>query len=367
LSNGAHDCGACHEVPVTDQTYRFSVAPMMDWTDRYCRRFHRGLTQRALLYTEMVTAAAVRHGDRDRLLGFDAAEQPVALQIGGSDPALMAEAARIGAAYGYVEINMNVGCPSDRVQSGRFGACLMQEPETVAACVAAMKAVVDVPVTVKCRIGVDQQDPDVALRALIAAVRAVGVDGVIVHARKAWLDGLSPKDNRTIPPLNYGLVHRIKAENPDLMIGLNGGITTLAEAQTHWDAGIDQVMVGRAAYETPALLAGVDHHLSGGIERRVDPMAAAEAMRPVIADHVAAGGRVAAYARHMLGLFNGLPGARTWRRILTVESVKPGAGVEVLDAALEAMREAAQRFSERADLIDARHGTFAEAASRQTA
>lgn len=334
------------------KAHPISVAPMLDWTDRHCRVFHRRLSRTALLYTEMVTVGAIKHGDRDRHLAFSPEEQPVALQIGGSDPADMALAARIGADYGYSEININVGCPSDRVQSGRFGACLMQEPALVADCVAAMKAVVDVPVTVKCRIGVDEQDPDLALRALVAAVKAAGVDGVIVHARKAWLKGLSPKDNRTIPPLDYELVHRVKAENPGLTIGLNGGIATLAEARAQL-AHVDHVMIGRAAYETPLLLAGVDRLTAerdgtaveteserggetGGDE--IDPFAVAAGMAPYIAAHVARGGRVSNVVRHMLGLFAGYPGARTWRRVLTVEGVRAGAGTEVLETALAAVR-----------------------------
>ncbi|MBL8572570.1 MAG: tRNA dihydrouridine(20/20a) synthase DusA [Hyphomicrobiaceae bacterium] len=316
-----------------------SVAPMLDWTDRHCRTFHRRLSRTALLYTEMVTVGAIKHGDRDRHLAFSADEQPVALQIGGSDPADMALAARIGADYGYAEININVGCPSDRVQSGRFGACLMQEPLLVADCVAAMKAAVAVPVTVKCRVGVDDQDPEVALRALVAAVKAAGVDGVVIHARKAWLQGLSPKDNRTIPPLDYGLVHRVKAENPDLAIGINGGIATLDDARAHL-AHVDHVMIGRAAYETPLILAGVDRLLGHADPAAPDPdpFAVAAAMAPYIAAHVARGGRVSNVVRHMLGLFPGYPGARAWRRILTVEGVKPGAGIEVLEAALAALR-----------------------------
>jgi tRNA-dihydrouridine synthase A len=305
---------------------------MMDWTDRHCRAFHRSLSRRALLYTEMVTAEAVLHGDRRRLLGFDPVEHPVALQLGGSDPVRLAEAARIGADVGYDEINLNVGCPSDRVQSGRFGACLMKEPMLVAECMAAMGGAVSVPVTVKCRIGVDEQDPEESLFALVDACAAAGVATFIVHARKAWLKGLSPKENRDIPPLDYGLVERLKRERPTLTVVLNGGIETLDEGQRHL-AWADGVMLGRAAYHTPALLGEVDHRLFGA-GSAVDAQSAVEAFRPYIARATGSGTPFYAIARHMLGLFSGRPGARAWRRILTVEGVKPGAGLEVLDRAL---------------------------------
>lgn len=308
---------------------------MMDWTDRHCRAFHRTLSQRALLYTEMVTAEAVLHGDRKRLLAFDPLEHPLALQLGGCDPLRLAEAARIGAELGYGEINLNVGCPSDRVQSGRFGACLMKEPFLVADCVAAMGRGVDVPVTVKCRIGVDDQDPEESLFGLVDACAAAGVATFIVHARKAWLKGLSPKENRDIPPLDYGLVERLKGERPALTIVLNGGIETLEQAERclNW---ADGVMLGRAAYHTPALLAEVDARLFGDGEP-IEAEAAVEAFRPYIARTIAAGTPFYAIARHMLGLFSGRPGARAWRRILTVEGVKSGAGLEVLDRALGAV------------------------------
>jgi len=314
---------------------RFAVAPMMDWTDRHCRAFHRTLSQRALLYTEMVTAEAVLHGDRKRLLAFDPLEHPLALQLGGCDPLRLAEAARIGAELGYGEINLNVGCPSDRVQSGRFGACLMKEPFLVADCVAAMGRGVDVPVTVKCRIGVDDQDPEESLFGLVDACAAAGVATFIVHARKAWLKGLSPKENRDIPPLDYGLVERLKGERPALTIVLNGGIETLEQAERclNW---ADGVMLGRAAYHTPALLAEVDARLFGDGEP-IEAEAAVEAFRPYIARTIAAGTPFYAIARHMLGLFSGRPGARAWRRILTVEGVKSGAALEVLDRALGAV------------------------------
>jgi tRNA-dihydrouridine synthase A len=319
---------------------------MMDWTDRHCRAFHRALTSRALLYTEMVTAPAVIHGDRERLLGFDAVEHPVALQLGGSDPAQLAEAARIGAAMGYDEINLNVGCPSDRVQSGRFGACLMREPELVADCMAAIREAVDVPATVKCRIGVDDQDPEVSLFATVDASAAVGITTFIVHARKAWLQGLSPKENRDVPPLNYALVRRLKRERPHLTVIINGGIGSLDEVEAHLDDAdgvqLDGVMLGRAAYHEPALLGQVDRRLFGeGVD--VDPFEAIDRYRPYLAARLDEGVRLAAMARHMLGLMHGRPGARAFRRILTVEATAPGAGLEVVDRAVEAVREAEAR------------------------
>jgi len=322
---------------------------MMDWTDRHCRAFHRTLTRRALLYTEMVTAPAVIHGDRERLLGFDACEHPVALQLGGSDPAQLAEAARIGAAFGYDEINLNVGCPSDRVQSGRFGACLMREPELVADCMAAIREAVDVPATVKCRIGVDDQDPLVSLFATVDASAAVGVTSFVVHARKAWLKGLSPKENRDVPPLDYALVRRLKRERPHLTICINGGIASLNEAEAHLgahddlgDLRLDGVMLGRAAYHEPAILGQVDARLFGDGEA-VDPFAAVEAYKPYLAARLAEGVNLHAMTRHMLGLMHGRPGARAFRRILTVEAIGAGAGLDVVDRALDAVREAEAR------------------------
>jgi tRNA-dihydrouridine synthase A len=308
---------------------------MMDWTDRHCRVLHRMLTGRALLYTEMLTTGAVLHGDRARLLGFDPAEQPVALQLGGSEPAELAAAARLGEAEGYCEINLNVGCPSDRVQSGRFGACLMREPELVAEGMAAMAAAVKVPVTVKCRIGVDDQDPEESLFALVDACAAAGVSTFVVHARKALLKGLSPKENRDVPPLDYPLVYRLKRERPALTIVLNGGVPSLDAAQAHL-AQVDGVMLGRAAYHTPALLGEVDQRIFGGVGT-VEPAEAVARYRPYVARQLARGTHLAAMTRHMLGLFHGAPGARAWRRILTVEGVKPGAGLEVIDAALAAV------------------------------
>jgi tRNA-dihydrouridine synthase A len=335
-----------------NQARNLSIAPMMDWTDRHCRAFHRALTGRALLYTEMVTAPAVVHGDRERLLGFDAVEHPVALQIGGSDPAQLAEAARIGEAFGYDEINLNVGCPSDRVQSGRFGACLMREPELVADCMAAIREAVAVPATVKCRIGVDDQDPAVSLFATVDACAAVGIEVFIVHARKAWLQGLSPKENRDVPPLDYGLVRRLKRERPHLNVSINGGIASLdaAEALLAEEDGVrlDGVMLGRAAYHEPAILGQADRRLFGEAVADVDAFQAVERYRPYMAARLAEGVALSAMARHMLGLMHGRPGARAFRRILTVEAIRPGAGLEVLDRAVEAVREAEARRDQAA-------------------
>jgi tRNA-dihydrouridine synthase A len=306
---------------------------MMDWTDRHCRVFHRLLTRRALLYSEMLTTGAVIHGDRQRLLGFDASEHPVALQLGGSDPRDLAIAARIGEDFGYDEINLNVGCPSDRVQDGRFGACLMAEPELVAACVDAMKSAVKIPVTVKCRIGIDDQDPEVALRALAGAVVAAGIDGLIVHARKAWLQGLSPKQNRDVPPLDYALVYRLKAEFPDVPISINGGIAGIAEAAAHL-AHVDGVMLGRAAYQEPWRLLAVDPDLFGDAPPHATMQDALEAMVPYIADQLAKGTRLHAITRHFVGAFHGVSGARAFRRHLAENGVKADAGVNVLRDAI---------------------------------
>ncbi len=320
---------------------------MMDWTDRHCRAFHRALTTRARLYTEMVTAPAVIHGDRERLLGFDAVEHPVALQLGGSDPAQLAEAARIGEAFGYDEINLNVGCPSDRVQSGRFGACLMREPELVADCMAAIREAVGVPATVKCRIGVDDQDPATSLFATVDACAAVGIDTFVVHARKAWLKGLSPKENRDVPPLDYALVRRLKRERPHLSVSINGGIGSLDEAEAHLDdadgVALDGVMLGRAAYHEPAILGQADRRLYGEASPDVDAFAALDRYRPYMVARLAEGVALPAMTRHMLGLMHGRPGARAFRRILTVEAIKPAAGLEVIDRAADAVREAEAR------------------------
>ncbi|KNY19870.1 tRNA-dihydrouridine synthase A [Methylobacterium sp. ARG-1] len=302
---------------------------MMDWTDRHCRAFHRTLSARARLYTEMVTTGAVLHGPRERLLGFSDLEHPVAVQLGGSDPAELARAARIAAEFGYAEINLNVGCPSDRVQDGRFGACLMREPALVGDCVAALKAAVCVPVTVKCRIGVDDQDPEAALDALADAVVAAGVDGLIVHARKAWLQGLSPKENRDVPPLDYGRAARLKRRLGALPVAVNGGLRDLDAAQDRL-AEVDGVMVGRAAYTEPALLLGVDPKLFGVAAPVPDAFAAVEAFEPYIADVLARGERLHAVTRHMLGLFNGRPGARAFRRHLSTHGMRPDAGLQTL-------------------------------------
>jgi tRNA-dihydrouridine synthase A len=306
---------------------------MMDWTDRHCRFFHRLLTRRALIYTEMLTTGAVLHGDRARLLGFDPFEHPVALQLGGCEPATLAQAARIGEDAGYDEINLNVGCPSDRVQEGRFGACLMAEPALVADCVAAMKAAVRAPVTVKCRIGIDEQDPEQALFGFTEAVRAGGTDAVIVHARKAWLKGLSPKENRDVPPLDYALVRRLKAAHPDLQIVLNGGIASLEQAQAEL-AGVDGVMMGRAAYQGPWRLLAVDPQFYGAPAPFASVKEAGLALVPYIERKLAKGTRLAAIIRHVLGLFRAVPGARAFRRHLATEAVKPGAGAAVLADAL---------------------------------
>ncbi len=299
-----------------NQSYRFCVAPMMDGTDRHCRYFHRLLTKRARLYTEMVTADAVLHGDRDRLIGFDPIEHPVALQLGGSDPGKLAAAARIGEDEGYDEINLNVGCPSDRVQDGAFGACLMKTPGLVADCVAAMRAAVDVSVTVKCRIGVDDQNPDESLFDLVARSAEAGCGVFIVHARKAWLQGLSPKENREIPPLDYGLVKRLKRERPDLTVILNGGLASIDDCLVHL-SHLDGVMLGRAAYGAPRLLAEVDARVCGEAGLRPALRDVVAAMDAYVRRAAAGGVKPHHVTRHMQGLAHGLPGAREWRRMLT--------------------------------------------------
>ena len=318
---------------------RFCIAPMMEWSDRHCRMLHRLLCDNALLYAEMVTAQAAIRGQRERLLGFDAREHPLALQLGGAEPAALAEAAKIGEEFGYDEINLNVGCPSDRVQFGRFGACLMREPELVADCVRAMRAAVSLPVTVKCRLGVDDQDPGEALRALIAPCAAAGVDTFIVHARKAWLEGLSPKENRNVPPLDVELVYAVKRENPALTIVLNGGIATLDQAEAHL-MQVDGVMLGRAAYQSPAILAEVDARLFGGSPHTVE--SAVEAYLDYVERQLAQGVPLNAMTRHMLGLFNARPGARLFRRHLSENATRPGAGIDVLREALAFVRQRAE-------------------------
>jgi tRNA-dihydrouridine synthase A len=313
--------------------YRFAVAPLMDCTDRHCRVFHRLLTRRARLYTEMLTTGAVLHGDRQRLLGFDAVEHPVALQLGGSDPRDLALAARIGEDFGYDEINLNVGCPSDRVKHGRFGACLMAEPALVAEGVDAIKRAVRLPVTVKCRIGIDDQDPETALDALAGGVVAAGADAVIVHARKAWLNGLSPKQNRDIPPLDYDRVYRLKAAWPELPVVINGGIASLSEARRHLDH-VDGVMLGRAAYQEPWRLLNVDRELFGEAPPHTTMQDVFEAMMPYIERELSRGVRLHSITRHVVGAFHGVPGARAFRRALAERAVKPGAGVDVLRDAM---------------------------------
>ena len=325
-----------------DYHAKLSVAPMMDWTDRHCRYFHRLMSRQTLLYTEMVTAPAVINGDRVRLLGFDAAEHPVAVQLGGSDPAELAQATQISADYGYDEVNLNCGCPSDRVQSGAFGAILMKSPDLVAECVAAMRAASPVEVTVKCRIGVDEQDPYDVLPDFIAKVSAAGVRRFTIHARKAWLQGLSPKENRDIPPLDYDLVRQIKADNPDLHISINGGIDTLDQAVELLGQGLDGVMIGRAAYHSPAdILIGADTRIFGQ-DAGPDAIAVVEQMLPYIEAHLANGGRLNQITRHMLGLFTGRPGARFWRRHLSENAHKDGAGIQTVLDALAPLRETVQ-------------------------
>jgi tRNA-dihydrouridine synthase A len=320
--------------------YRFSVAPMMDWTDRHCRVFHRLMSARARLYTEMLTTGAILHGDRHRLLGFDRSEHPVALQLGGSNPRDLATAAKIGEAFGYDEINLNVGCPSDRVKDGRFGACLMAEPKLVADGVAAMKDAVKIPVTVKCRIGIDDQDPEVALDVLARGVVAAGADALIVHARKAWLNGLSPKQNRDIPPLDYERVYRLKAALPDVTIIINGGIGSIAEAKRHL-GHVDGVMLGRAAYQEPWRLLEVDPQLFGEPAPHATMKDVFTAMLPYIEDQLAQGARLHAITRHFVGAFHGVPGARAFRRHLAENGVKAGAGVDVLRDAIALVEDRA--------------------------
>ena len=314
--------------------WRFSVAPMMDWTDRHFRVLARLHSRRARLYTEMVTSAAIVHGDRERLLAFDACEQPLAAQLGGSDPAELALAARICADFSYAEINLNVGCPSDRVQNGAFGACLMREPELVARCVAAMKQAVDLPVTVKCRIGVDEQEPREALFAMARALDAAGVDALVVHARKAWLKGLSPKENRDIPPLDYALVHELKQAFPALPIAINGGFEALPAIRAQLPH-VDGVMVGRAAYHNLSILLDVDPELFGAPAPFESSRAATLAFLPYVEARLSEGVRLADMTRHMLGLFAGRPGARAFRRHLATHAVKRGADARTVGDALD--------------------------------
>ena len=326
------------EISPLSRSRRFSVAPMMEWTDRHCRFFHRLLTRRALLYTEMLTTGAVLHGDRARLLRFDRAEHPLALQLGGCSPSALAACARIGADLGFDEINLNVGCPSDRVQEGRFGACLMAEPELVGDCVAAMKAAVRIPVTVKCRLGIDEQDPEAALAIFASIVEQAGADAMIVHARKAWLQGLSPKENREIPPLDYARVYRLKRTHPHLTIVVNGGIGSVEAALSHL-AHVDGVMMGRAAYQEPWRLLAVDPLIFGEAAQFASPRDAAAALVSYIEDERAQGTRLHAITRHLHGLFRAVPGARAFRRHLAQLAIKRDAGAEVLAQALALVRE----------------------------
>jgi tRNA-dihydrouridine synthase A len=327
---------------------RLSVAPMMDWTDRHCRYLHRLLSRETLLYTEMVTAPALVRGGAVHLLDFNEEEHPVALQLGGSDPAELAQAAKLSEERGYDEVNLNCGCPSDRVQSGTFGAVLMRQPTLVADCVKAMQDAVSVEVTVKCRIGVDDQDPHEVLPAFLEEVSATGCNRFTIHARKAWLQGLSPKENRDIPPLDYDLVHAMKARFPELHLSLNGGVTSLAEAQVHLDRGLDGVMIGRSAYHQPAdILCAADPQIYGTGEV-TDPVTVVHQMLPYIENHVSAGGKLGQVTRHMLGLFAGKPGARQWRRILSENAHKPGAGPDLVVEALAAVTGAAEAAERQA-------------------
>ena len=313
--------------------HRLCVAPMMDWTDRHCRFFHRLLSPHALLYTEMVTAPAVLHGDRARLLGFDPSEHPVALQLGGSEPHELAAAARVGESLGFDEVNLNVGCPSDRVQSGRFGACLMREPALVADCIAAMRAAVSIPVTVKCRLGVDEQDEYEDLERFVETVRATGCNVFVVHARKAWLEGLSPKENREIPPLNYARVYRLKRDFPALTIIINGGIASVADVHEHLQH-VDGVMLGRTAYHEPYRLAEIEHEVFG--TPLPDRDAVLARLKPYVEAHLARGDRLQHISRHILGLYQGLPGARAFRRLLSERAHRADAGYEVVEQAIAA-------------------------------
>ncbi len=305
---------------------------MLEWSDRHCRFFHRLMTAKSLLYTEMVVDAALLHGNVERHLDFSEKEHPLALQLGGSEPDNLARAAEIAASYRYDEINLNVGCPSDRVQSGTFGACLMRQPELVGSCVKAIRAAVDIPVTVKCRLGVDDQNPETALSELAESVFENGCDALWVHARKAWLEGLSPKENREVPPLDYDRVYRLKQQYPDRFIGINGGITDLGQAKAHLD-NVDGVMLGRAAYQTPEILRHVDQRLFGKQQEPVSYEFLCREMMQYTAEHIRRGGRVNHVARHMLGLFHGMPGVRKYRQIMTVDSCGQNATEMVIEQA----------------------------------
>ncbi|NPA71948.1 MAG: tRNA dihydrouridine(20/20a) synthase DusA [Gammaproteobacteria bacterium] len=334
---------------------QFSVAPMLDWTNRHCRYFHRQLSQNAWLYSEMVTTGAIIYGDNlERFLGHNESEMPVVLQLGGSGSKDLATCAELGEEWGYSEINLNVGCPSDRVQNNMIGACLMAHPELVAENVRAMKSVVDIPVTVKTRIGIDEQEDFSILRDFVGGLADAGVDGMIIHARKAWLEGLSPKENRDIPPLKYDWVHRIKAEFPDLSIAINGGLKTIEQSQVHLTSyeelpAVDGVMLGRTAYEQPFLLSEVDHHFYGEeVNQTLTRVSVLETMYPYIENHIANGGKLNQVTRHMLGLFYSLPGGRIWRRYLSENAHKPGAGVEVVQQAYQLVSDEMLRMEDQA-------------------
>lgn len=332
-------------MPSKEQMSLVSVAPMMDWTDRHCRFFLRLLSRRIRLYTEMITCQAILYGRAERLLAYDASEHPVALQLGGSDPAQLAASAKVGERFGYDEINLNVGCPSDRVQEGSFGACLMAEPDLVARCVAAMRDSVNVPVTVKTRIGIDDKDSYEELVHFIGTVSAAGCDTFIIHARKAWLQGLSPKENRTKPPLRYDVVQRLKADFPGLAFSLNGGITTLAQIEAHL-RDFDGVMLGRAAYENPWLLSEVDARIHGDAVEPLDRAQVVERFKLYVEAELARGVRLHSMTRHVLGLFQGVRGGRAWRRHISENACLPGAGAEVLDKALRAAQDMARSGAE---------------------
>lgn len=317
---------------------------MMDWTDRHCRYFHRILTRHTRLYTEMVTTGAMIHGPRTRLLAYDPAEHPVALQLGGSEPGDLALCARMAQDAGYDEVNLNIGCPSERVQKGAFGACLMREPDLVAECVSAMRAAVRIPVTVKCRIGVDDQEPRDALFGFVDRVAQAGCTTFVVHARKAWLKGLSPKDNREVPPLDYSLVYDLKRARPALTVVINGGVTTIEQSLAHL-AHVDGVMMGRAAYQSPWVLSDVDRAVFGVVAAIASRVEALEAFKPYVVRELAKGAPLNAMTKHVLGLFNGLPGARAFRRHLSENAVKAGAGIDVIDQALDFVRDSAARVA----------------------
>ena len=328
---------------IRPEDIRFCVAPMMDWTDRHCRYFHRLLARKARLYTEMLTTGAVKHGDRARLMGFNDFEQPVAFQLGGSDPKELALATKIVESQGYIEVNLNVGCPSDRVQNGAFGACLMMRPKLVADCVKAMKDATFLPITVKCRIGVDDQDPEIALFELAENCIAAGVDALFIHARKAWLKGLSPKENRDIPPLDYRIVHKLKKTFPNTPIAINGGLETIQQFKEQLQH-VDGVMVGRAAYHNPSLLMEIDAELFNAPRSISDDFEAIDALSPYIKQELLKGERLSNITRHLLGLFAGQAGARLYRQRLTLDATKLNANLDTLFAAVHEVREATQRL-----------------------